>query len=267
MNPRFTDASTSAPCRVGLEVVVPVWNEEHRLGPTLDQLLRCLAQLPLTTRVTVVDNGSVDRTLDIVDARSGISPVPLRLIGCSEQGKGAAVRRGILASNAALVGFCDADLSTPLSALEPVLQRLLDGCDVVVASRRAPGGRLEVPQPLVRRLGSWGFRRLTRSMRGSVLDSQCGFKFFAESAGHELFRRSRATGFTFDLEIVALAQRLGMQVCEVPVRWSDAAGSSLSAVAEAPRILRELRTIRGTLARETQRMADRRLALSANPAG
>jgi dolichyl-phosphate beta-glucosyltransferase len=104
-------------------------------------------------------------------------------------------------------------------------------------------------------------------MRGSVRDSQCGFKFFAESAAHELFRNSRIDGYAFDLEILGLAQRLGMQVCEVPVTWSDAAGSSLSAVADAPQILRELRTIRVSLARESKRIAARNLTLSANPAG
>jgi len=115
--------------RDDLDVVVPVWNEELRLGPTLGALLARAGDLPMRVCVTVVDNGSVDRTAEVVDEAAHLAPenTRVRLIGCSRQGKGAAVRRGMLASSARWRGFVDADLSTPPSLLLPVASALLAG--------------------------------------------------------------------------------------------------------------------------------------------
>lgn len=235
-----------------LDVVVPVWNEEARLGPTLTALLAQIAELPLSVVVTVVDNGSVDRTAEVVDAASERAPrnARLRLIGCSRQGKGAAVRRGMTASTARWRGFCDADLSTPPSLIVPVLEQLQQGDPVVIGSRRAPGASYVVAQPLVRRLGSLAFRALTSPLTGGVVDSQCGFKFFSAEAAEAIFPRVTGSGFAFDVEVLAIASRLGFPVCEVPVQWTDdASGSSFSLWTHGPRILSELRALRSSLAR------------------
>ena len=161
-----------------LDIVVPVYNEESRLGATLRALTAHTASLPMSVAITVVDNGSVDRTAEVVDEIAERSPdnTALRLIGCARQGKGAAVRRGLLASTARWRGFCDADLSTPPEVLTQVLGHLEQGAPVVIGSRRAPGASYAVPQPLVRRLGSSTFRMLTRPLVGGVADTQCGFK-------------------------------------------------------------------------------------------
>lgn len=232
-----------------LDVVVPVWNEEQRIGRTLEAVTAHAATTGLRVLVTVVDNGSVDRTAEVVDRVDAATPdrVSVRLLGCSRQGKGAAVRRGILASRARWVGFCDADLATPPEALDDVLVRLRAGDDVVIGSRRCAGARVEVGQPLARRLGSLGFRALTRSIT-RVADSQCGFKFFTADAAREIFSRSSVDGFTFDVELLGLARRLGHAVTEVPVDWSDQAGSSLSLSADGPRILTEMVRVRRALA-------------------
>lgn len=235
-----------------LDVVVPVWNEEARLGPTLAALLAQVAELPLSVVVTVVDNGSVDRTAEVVDAAASTAPrnAALRLIGCSRQGKGAAVRRGLLASTARWRGFCDADLSTPPSLIVPVVEQLRHGAPVVIGSRRAPGASYVVAQPLVRRLGSLAFRAFTSPLTGGVADSQCGFKFFSAEAVEAIFPRVTGTGFAFDVEVLAIATRLGFPVRELPVQWTDdAAGSSFSLWTHGPRILSEVRALRSSLAR------------------
>lgn len=234
---------------VDLDVIVPVWNEEQRIGRTLEAVTAHAATTGLRVVVTVVDNGSVDRTAEVVDRVDAATPdrVRVRLLGCSRQGKGAAVRRGVLASRARWVGFCDADLATPPRALDDVLVRLRAGDAVVIGSRRCAGAKVEVGQPLARRLGSLGFRALTQPIT-HVADSQCGFKFFTAEAAREIFSRSTVDGFTFDVELLGLAHRLGHRITEVPVDWSDQAGSSLSLTADGPRIAVELLTVRRALA-------------------
>ncbi|WNV75876.1 dolichyl-phosphate beta-glucosyltransferase [Geodermatophilus sp. DSM 44513] len=234
-----------------LDVVVPAYNEEARLGATLRALADHLATLPVDARVTVVDNGSVDRSAEVVDEVAELSPdnVALRLIGCARQGKGAAVRRGILAGTARWRGFCDADLSTPPQVLTDVVAHLERGAPVVIGSRRAPGASYVVPQPLVRRFGSSTFRMLTRPLVGQVADTQCGFKFFSAEAAEQVFRRVTVNGFAFDVEVLAVAHRLGLPVVEVPVRWTDQAGSSFHVWSHGRRVLSEVAAVRASLAR------------------
>jgi dolichyl-phosphate beta-glucosyltransferase len=236
---------------IDLDIVVPVFNEEQRLGPTLRALTAHTATLPMAVRVTVVDNGSVDRTAEVVDEVAARRPdnTAVRLIGCARQGKGAAVRRGMLASTARWRGFCDADLSTPPGVLDDVLGRLQQGRPVVIGSRRIPGAGYVVPQPLVRRVGSSTFRLLTRPLVGGVADTQCGFKFFTADAAERIFRRVTANGFAFDVEVLAVAARLGLPVEEVPVRWTDQAGSSFSVWTHGRRVLSEVRGVHASLAR------------------
>jgi dolichyl-phosphate beta-glucosyltransferase len=236
---------------IDLDIVVPVFNEEQRLGPTLRALTAHTATLPLAVRITVVDNGSVDRTAEVVDEvaarRAGNTAV--RLIGCARQGKGAAVRRGLLDSTARWRGFCDADLSTPPGVLTNVLGHLALDAPVVIGSRRVAGAGYVVPQPLVRRIGSRTFRLMTRPMVGDVADTQCGFKFFTAEAAEQVFRRVTANGFAFDVEVLAVAKRLGYPVVEVPVRWTDQAGSSFSVWTHGRRVLSEVRAVHASLAR------------------
>jgi dolichyl-phosphate beta-glucosyltransferase len=235
---------------VDLDVVVPVWNEERRLKPTLMTLMAHLSTLRLEAMVTVVDNGSVDCTADVVDAVAGASKssIPIRLLGCSRQGKGAAVRRGMLASRAQWRGFCDADLSTPPHTLTAAVQALRDGCPIVIGSRRCVGADIAVRQPLVRRIGSSAFYRITRPLTGGITDSQCGFKFFTATAAYDVFSRARVDGFTFDVEILGIAARLGIPVREIPVTWTDQAGSSFSTWSDGARVLKEVRAIQASLA-------------------
>jgi glycosyltransferase involved in cell wall biosynthesis len=244
-------ASANSSSDIDLDIVVPVFNEEQRLGATLRALTEHTATLPLVVRITVVDNGSVDRTAEVVDELAAGRPAntSVRLIGCARQGKGAAVRRGILAGTARWRGFCDADLSTPPGALTDVLAQLGKDQPVVIGSRRVTGAGYVLPQPLVRRVGSRTFRAMTRPLVGNVADTQCGFKFFTAEAAEQVFRRVTANGFAFDVEVLAVAKRLGYPVVEVPVRWTDAAGSSFKVWTHGRRVVGEVRAVRSALTR------------------
>jgi dolichyl-phosphate beta-glucosyltransferase len=241
-----TESSTVAISRLDLEIVVPAFNEESRLEATLVALSEVLAALPLSCGISVVDNGSADRTAECVDRFQG-GPVPITLIGCAVPGKGAAVSRGILASTAKWVGFCDADLATPAVAIVEAVALLRTGVDVVVGSRRCEGASFVARQPALRRLGGAGFRWLTRDLAGSITDTQCGFKFFDGDVARRLFAASALSGFVFDLEIVARTHRSGFQIVEMPVAWEDRPGSTFHTLRDSRRVWSELRRLRQEL--------------------
>ena len=194
----------------------------------------------------LVDNGCADRTLEVADAIS--SPkVPVLAIGCRHRGKGAAVRRGILATTARHVGFCDADLSTPVETIGPVMELMSSGHPVVIGSRRCTGARYVNAQPIGRRMGGAVFRSVARSVAPSVKDTQCGFKFFHTHIAKALFAHSTADGFAFDAEIVGRALAAGINVTEVPVTWADAEGSSFRLFADGYGAMRELLAARARI--------------------
>lgn len=234
---------------VDLEILVPALNEEDRLGGTLQALTQYLTDRQLEAAVTVIDNGSSDRTVDVV-ASFAASRIPVSVLGCARRGKGAAVRKAVLQSNARWVGFCDADLSTPVDTLDTVLSFLRDGHDIVVASRRCPGALYAVKQPVLRRLGSYGFRRLTAAYAPTVSDTQCGFKFFSRDAARDIFDRALIDGFAFDIEVLGLAHGSGKAIVEVPVVWRDIAGSSFRPWKDGRRVARDVIELRRRFARE-----------------
>ena len=233
-------ADGSAP-RLDLEVVIPVYNEERRIHRSLLAICARLDTMTdLRCGIIVVDNGSADRTAELVDLFADHAVV-ITVIGCSTGGKGAAIRKGVRASTAGWVGFCDADLATPVEALDQAVALLRAGRSVVVGSRRAAGAEYVVPQPRMRRAGGWMFRRSTRSLAGDVRDTQCGFKFFTQEVAQQLFGAVTTAGFTFDVELLALARVAGIPVTELPVSWCDQDGSSLSPFRHGGQIVREIR--------------------------
>jgi len=225
-----------------VDVVIPAFNESTRLPETLRETVRFLSGMPWRSRVLVVDNGSVDGTAGaaaeiaaevsgaVGGAVGGAERVAVDVIGCSRPGKGAAVRRGILAGRAPLVGFFDADLATPLDTLPAAIAALRGGAAAAIASRHVPGASFVETQPLTRRLGGHVFRTLSGALVSGVADTQCGFKFFQRPAVTAALVRTRTTGFAFDVELLHRIQRDGGEVVELPVAWTDRAGSTFHPV-------------------------------------
>jgi len=214
---------------VDLEVVIPAYNESGRLPATLTAMVAFLTEQPWTSRVVVVDNGSADDTAASVLSVQGTG-VEAVAIGCSRPGKGAAVRRGMCTSRSRFVGFTDSDLSTPLETLRRAVAALTGGAAASIGSRNAPGARRAVKQGLGRRLGGSAFRLASRPLLPGVHDTQCGFKFFDRAAVQSALWRSRSTGFAFDVELLRHIRDDGGCIVEIPVTWTDAAGSSLRPV-------------------------------------
>jgi dolichyl-phosphate beta-glucosyltransferase len=181
--------------------------------------------------VLVVDDGSTDNTVALVEARSEATArqrPSLRLIREPHTGKGGAVRAGMLAADSDYIVFADADLATPPDQL-PLLTDALDSNDVALGSRVHPDGSdRRRSQPTHRRLLGKVFHGLAAFwVTGPVPDTQCGFKGFRKEAAHDLFNRQKIGSIVFDAEIIHLARRRGYSIAIVPVQWSDKRGSRM----------------------------------------
>ncbi len=235
-----------------LDVVIPAYNEEQRIVPTLTGLASALAAANVNARVLVVDNGSVDDTVGIVSA-TRTEVVPIHLVNCRLRGKGAAVRAGVAWATARNVAYLDADQSTPPAAVVTALDLLDHGWDAVIGSRRALGGRYVVPQPALRRVGSYAFHLAATGIVRRVSDTQCGMKAFRTAPAQRIFAETKSSGFAFDVEVLARAQAAGMRVMELPVEWSDANGSTFSPLRDGLAAFHDLAEVRRTTRSMTQR--------------
>lgn len=240
--------STSVPC-VDLSIVVPAFNEEHRLPPTLARLAAYLAAQPMRWEIVVVDDGSRDATCAVVERAMATIP-DLRLVRQSpNRGKGAAVRVGMLAARGQIRVMSDADGSMPPEQLPRLLAPIL-ACtaEIAIGSRYAPGAESDVKQPFYRVMWSRLANRVVqRSLVPGVRDTQCGFKAFTAEAARDLFARGRIDGWAFDLEILALARRAGFAIAEVGVQWTDDRRSRVSPLTDLWKVVREALTIRKNL--------------------
>ncbi len=230
---------------IHLSVVVPAFNEEKRIGSTLPAIFEYLDKTAYRYELIVVDDGSKDRTKDVV--RSLIDGVEgARLISYfPNRGKGYAVRCGILGSKGKNILFTDADLSTPIQEVEKFFPLLDKGYDIVIASKRLVDSKVEVFQPFYRRESAKIFNFIRYAILGvDYADTQCGFKLFKGRVARDLFGRLTIERYMFDSETLYLAEKLGYRVKEMPVRWRDVPGSTLNITREGTHMLRDLVRIR-----------------------
>jgi dolichyl-phosphate beta-glucosyltransferase len=231
-----------APGDVRLSVVVPAFREE-RIGTTVTRLRKELVDIDGDggLEIVVVDDGSGDATADEAEA-AGADQVIRQPVN---QGKGAAVRAGMLAARGRTVAFTDADLSYAPDQVLALLARAEDGWDVVVGSRQHADTTTLVQTGVLRQVGGRVINRATRVVLvADHDDTQCGIKAFRSDVARLVFRRSRVDGFAFDVEILHLAERYGLSVVEVPVTVENSDRSTVRVARDAVRLLRDLMRIR-----------------------
>ncbi len=218
-----------------LSVVIPAYREELRLPATLARVLAYLEDRGLAFEVLVVDDGSPDRTAAV--ARSYEARGVTLLSQPENRGKGAAVKRGVLASRGSLVLITDADLSTPIEDLER-LERELGEAPVVLGSRALASSEITRHQPFYREAMGKTFNWILRRL-GLVRfrDTQCGFKLLAGAEARRLFAELTVERFAYDVELVLLAQAHGLAVREVGVHWADSAASRVNPLLDSARML------------------------------
>lgn len=237
-----------------LQLVIPAYNEQARLPRTLRELRRHVRAgrlLPRPVEVIVVDNASVDDTAAAARAVDSAA-MRVRVIDCPVPGKGAAVRAGILATDAPVVGFMDADGATRLDALEEACRRLALGADLAIGSRGAEGAHTATRHSWLRERGAQTYRACTDRIVPGIADTQCGFKLMSGDLGRGIFADLRSNGFAFDVEILARARARGARIDEFPVTWTDVPGSTFDPLrhgagsfADLARIAWRVRGMRG----------------------
>jgi dolichyl-phosphate beta-glucosyltransferase len=229
-----------------LSIVIPAYNEEARLGRTLEDYLAYCRRSGRRVELIVVDDGSLDRTSVVVNSFAARYP-EVRLIRLAEnQGKGQAVRSGVVNAQGRRILFADADGATPLSEVERLDAALEGGAHVAIGSRALADRTVKVHAKFYRRFIGRVFHGLVELLTvPGVKDTQCGFKLFTGAVAHDLFSRMRVRGFSFDVEVLMMAQRRGYTIAEVPVNWTHQPGSKVNLVTDSARMLRDLFVIRG----------------------
>lgn len=204
--------------------MIPAFNEEHRLPALLNELPNVVD--PATTEIVVVDDGSSDATTAVAHELGSWAARNTVIELGTNQGKGAAVRRGVAAARGRVITFVDADNATDLGVL-PAMEARLETAHAVFGSRNAPGATVIGSPPLRGWMGRTYSRVAQRVLGSSVSDSQCGCKAFRAPAAKLVFALSTLDGFAFDAEVLHLLERLGLTIHEEPVRWTHMPGSKI----------------------------------------
>ncbi len=231
-----------------LSIVVPAHDEESRLPEMLEKVEHFLANQAYSSEVVIVENGSKDHTLEI--ARSYESRLPyLRVVHEDLSGKGRAVRRGMLEAKGDYRFFCDVDFSMPVTEINRFIPPQMKEVQVAIASREAPGA-IRYGEPPYRHLAGRIFNTLVRLIALPHLqDTQCGFKCFQGPVAEEIFRRQTLMGWSFDVEVLFMAQRWGYRVVEVPVPWYFEPQSRVRMLSDSWRMVLDMLTIRSNARR------------------
>lgn len=213
-----------------LEITLPVYNEESRLERGAITLYRFLKEndLGLPWSILIADNGSTDSTLSLARALSHRFP-EIKVIHLDQKGRGRALKRAWLQSEADIVGYMDIDLSTDISALFAVVKAFDSDNDIVIGSRYLPDSR--VRRSLKRTILSRGYNFLIQLLfQAGFRDAQCGFKFLRREVALRLVPQVRHDGWFFDTELLLRAEAAGYNIKEIPVTWQEDIESRVSVI-------------------------------------
>ena len=226
-------------------VVIPAYNEEKRLPAYLHEIIAYFDGRGETYEVIVVDDGSQDGTAREVErCRANAPSVQLIKLG-ENRGKGYAVRTGMLVARGTRRLFTDADGATPIQELERLERSLAEGADIAVGSRTVRDPTRTVQARAFRKIAGSIFNIAVRGLGVTgITDTQCGFKLFRAPAAQALFSALHNDGFSFDVELLFLSQRWKYRIVEVPVHWTDQAGSKVRVVRDGLRMIRDIWTVR-----------------------
>lgn len=218
--------------KTAISIVIPAFEEQARLGDSVRNILAYVNETGLSAELIVVDDGSGDKTAEIAENAGAEFPdLQTTVIRYDKnRGKGYAVRTGLLAAQADIALFSDADLSTPIDEMPKLIDPIVKGeYDVTIGSRALDRSLIGTHQPWRREQGGKVFNLMVKTLTGLPFwDTQCGFKAFNMKKFRPLLDLMRIERFGFDVEFLYVANKYGLKIAEIPVRWNDAEGSKLS---------------------------------------
>lgn len=225
-----------------LSVIIPVYNEEKRIGNTLSKIQDFFHKTKTDFEVIIVDDGSMDNTLGVVRKLKMKNLIILQ--NNKNMGKGFSVKKGMLHAKGDLLLFSDADLSTPIDELSNFLKYVKD-YDVLIASRNMKESDIRIKQPFFRSaLGRIFPLFVNLLLIKGIKDTQCGFKLFNRECARRIFAKQRINRFAFDAEILFIAKKCGYRIKEIPVVWENDTLSKVNPLTDPPKMLFELLRIR-----------------------
>jgi dolichyl-phosphate beta-glucosyltransferase len=215
-----------------LSIIIPAHNEEHRIMATLLSIKDYLSKVDYETEVIVVINNTTDNTRVVVENTKAVVPqlkcVDIGKFKHDSGTKGLAVRKGVELAEGEYIIFMDADNATKIEEIEKFWPYFANGCQVVFGSRYIKGA--ESHRVWYRRLSGFLANLLVQALLlPGIHDTQCGFKMFERDAAKNIFKVCVIDGWGFDLEVLALAKRMGYKMKEAPIVWNEIGNSSLKA--------------------------------------
>ena len=231
-----------------ISIVIPAFEEEGRVGESIEKILSHLQSNSISAELIVVDDGSRDRTAEASrEAFSKAGDIETKVIRYDEnRGKGFAVKTGLLAAKADIAIFSDADLSTPIEEMRKLVDPIRNGeYDLTFGSRALDRTLIGTHQPWRREQGGKVFNLVVRTLTGMPFwDTQCGFKAFNISKFRPLLDLMKIDRFGFDVEFLYVAKLHGLRLKEIPVRWNNDERSKVSVVRDSMRMFKEVTEIR-----------------------
>jgi dolichyl-phosphate beta-glucosyltransferase len=226
-------------------IVIPAYNEAARIPATLEAVATCVRARGWSAEIVVVDDGSRDRTADVVRAFAAAHPEVRLLQNPGNHGKGYSVRNGLLRSLGEVVMFTDADLSAPIEEADRLFAAIARGADIAIGSRWLERSRQTIRQPLYRRFFGRCFNAVTRAIMGlPFADTQCGFKAFTRAAAQTVCQLQTIDRWGFDPEILFIALKRGYRIEEVPVSWAHDERTRISYLKDGVRMLEDIAIVR-----------------------
>lgn len=227
---------------VRLSIVIPAYNEEERIGSTIKAIDAYRAKLDYDSEVIVVDDGSTDNTVAVVhDTDPGVQVISY----APNRGKGHAVRAGMTAAKGDYRLFYDADASTPIEEINKLWPRFDEGADIVIGSRSLPESDVQIHQPWYRENMGRVFNGIIRVLGVTRFhDTQCGFKAFTAQACNLVFPRQTIERFSFDAELLYIAEKHQLRVEQLPIRWINCPHTSVNPLTDSACMFWDAATIR-----------------------
>jgi len=224
-----------------LSIVIPCYNEQDRLPATVDAIKAYMAAQKTDYELILSDDGSVDRTPDVIKAAMD-GAANVRLVRLPHnRGKGRALAEGVAVSTGDRVLLTDADLSTPIDELPKLEARLDAGAGVAIASRAVKGSQVVIHQPVYRVLMGKTFNLIVQAvLLPGLWDTQCGFKLFRGDLARAVFAELKTDGFGYDPEALYLAKRRGEKIAEVPVVWRHSAPTKVAPIRHSLDMFRDV---------------------------
>jgi glycosyltransferase involved in cell wall biosynthesis len=227
---------------IALSIVIPAYNEAHRLPASLDLAHAFLNASGLRAEVLIVDDGSEDSTAAVVEAAQRDWPA-LKLLRQAHAGKGAAVRLGVAQAVGEQIALADADFSMPITEFRRFMPDALGDYDIAIASREAPGAR-RYGEPEYRHIMGRVFNRLVQwLLLPGIEDTQCGFKFLRRAVAQDIIQRLTIDGWGFDVELLYIARRHGYLIREIGVPWRYGSDSRVSPLRDTLTMIRDIATV------------------------